>query len=323
MTKLVYILAASHSGSTLLAMTLGAHPDICTIGELKANHLDNVDKYLCSCGSRIKECPFYRQLNQRMCEKGIEFDITDAKTDFRNINSGYVRWLMGPLHRGVILEKIRDTALAISPTWQRASKEIQHRNSVLIETLCEITGAKVVVDSSKIGLRLKFLLKNPELDVKVIHLIRDGRAVALTYMNPAEFADADDPNLREGGTGGNRASEKLSIEQSAYQWRRCMEEAENILSQIHSDRKIVVKYEDFCTDTENQLNRIFEFIGVEPSKAVKDFRSVTQHVIGNGMRLNQSSKIELDERWKDILTDKQLEIFERIAGKKNRSYGYT
>ena len=35
-TKLAYILAASHSGSTLLAMLLGAHRETCTVGELKA-----------------------------------------------------------------------------------------------------------------------------------------------------------------------------------------------------------------------------------------------------------------------------------------------
>ena len=46
--RLVYILAASHSGSTLLAMLLGSHPDVCTVGELKATSLGNVEEYLCS-----------------------------------------------------------------------------------------------------------------------------------------------------------------------------------------------------------------------------------------------------------------------------------
>ena len=32
-----YLLAASHSGSTLLAMLLASHPDVCTTGELKAH----------------------------------------------------------------------------------------------------------------------------------------------------------------------------------------------------------------------------------------------------------------------------------------------
>jgi hypothetical protein len=35
MRRLAYILAASHSGSTLLSMLLGSHPQIATVGEMK------------------------------------------------------------------------------------------------------------------------------------------------------------------------------------------------------------------------------------------------------------------------------------------------
>ena len=70
-----------------------------------------------------------------------------------------------------------------------------------MQCILKRTGKSVIVDSSKIGIRLKYLLRNPCLDVKIIRLIRDGRGVALTYMNPAGFADATDPGLRSGGTG--------------------------------------------------------------------------------------------------------------------------
>ena len=57
-TRLFYILAASHSGSTLLAMLLGSHPDVCTAGELKAASVGDVDAYRCSCGAPILQCGF-------------------------------------------------------------------------------------------------------------------------------------------------------------------------------------------------------------------------------------------------------------------------
>jgi hypothetical protein len=41
----------------------------------------------------------------------------------------------------------------------------------------------VLVDSSKVGIRLKYLLRIPEIDIRVIRVIRDGRAVALTYTD--------------------------------------------------------------------------------------------------------------------------------------------
>ena len=62
MTRLVYILAASHSGSTLLGMLLAAQPDVCTVGELKLTALGDVERYVCSCGQRIRECTFWQEI---------------------------------------------------------------------------------------------------------------------------------------------------------------------------------------------------------------------------------------------------------------------
>ena len=45
--KLIYLAAASHSGSTMTAMLLGAHPDLCSVGELKAINLGDKNSYLC------------------------------------------------------------------------------------------------------------------------------------------------------------------------------------------------------------------------------------------------------------------------------------
>src|SRR3972149_7709066 len=112
---LVYILAASHSGSTLLAMLLGSHPKLCTVGELKANSLGDPGVYRCSCRKVIKECPFWNGITNDMREKGIEFDITKAGTDLFTISSNYVGRLLRPLHRGPFLESIRDLALSLSP----------------------------------------------------------------------------------------------------------------------------------------------------------------------------------------------------------------
>ena len=41
--RLAYVLAPSHSGSTLLAMLLASHPDVTTVGELNAAALKHWD----------------------------------------------------------------------------------------------------------------------------------------------------------------------------------------------------------------------------------------------------------------------------------------
>lgn len=324
MNKLVYILAASHSGSTLLSMLLSSHPQIATVGELKLSTkaIGDLDHYRCSCGRFIRRCDFWQKIIEGMARRNHAFDIDAAGTDYYTIDSRYARRLLGPLHRGNLLEIMRDAALTISPAWRKQLPEIHKRNASLVSTITELTNAQAVVDSSKTALRLKYLLQNSELDVKVIRLIRDGRAVALTYMDPANFADAKDPTLRSGGTGGDRQNERLAMAQAAHLWRRCNEEAQHLLKKINQSQWFEVHYEDLCTNTDNTLDSLLRFLGLEPEKRVKNFRSVEHHIIGNGMRLDTTPEIRLDERWRDVLNKKDLETFNRIAGTINRGYGY-
>lgn len=322
MYQLVYILAASHSGSTLLAMLTGSHPQAYTVGELKATHLDDPDRYLCSCGEKIRNCGFWANVQTGMARRGYEFDITNAETDFRNVGSWYANRLLCPLVRGRGWEVVRDMALSLSAVWRKRFEEIQLRNTALLGTICELTGAKIIVDSSKIGLRLKYLLKIPHFRVRVIRLIRDGRGVALSYMDPARFADARDPSLRGGGTGGDREAERLSLAEAAYEWRRSNEEAEAILANLDRSQWMEVRYEHLCRQPKAVMNRIFEFIGLEKVDVVDRFRCGSRHVLGNGMRLDKVLEIQLDQRWKREMSEAQLLEFDAVAGAMNRQYGY-
>jgi hypothetical protein len=216
---------------------------------------------------------------------------------------------------------IRDIGLSLSPSWRKNLPEIQHVNHTLIKAILRRTGCRIVADSSKIGIRLKYLLKNPEIDVSVIRLIRDGRGVALTYVNPEDFADARNPHLRCGGSGEGRRK-TLSMAQGANEWRRSNEEQEAILKRMDPAKWIEIRYESLCTDLSGTMNSVFDFLGVDPLAWNKDFRSVEHHVIGNGMRLDDSSEVVLDERWRKVLDESELASFDQVAGDLNRHFGY-
>lgn len=322
MTRLVYLLAASHSGSTLTAMLLGAHPEVCTVGELKWTSMGDVDRYRCSCGALIAECRFWREVSRRMAERGFDFDIAHARTDLRADATTFERRLLRPLHRGRLAEAARDAALLASPGWRGRLRAHQARNLALAETVVELSGKRVIVDSSKIGLRLKYLRRTPDLDIKVIRIVRDGRAVALTYTDPSQFADARDPRLKGGGTGASRDHQRLSMEAAAREWRRSNEEASEVLKQLDPSRWIQVHYEELCADPEGTLRRSFSFIGVDPAAARLDFRNTEHHVVGNGMRLDTQSEIRIDERWRQVLDPSELHTFASVAGSLNRRLGY-
>jgi hypothetical protein len=303
-------------------MLLGSHPQICTVGELKASSFDDIDRYICSCQRRIRECPFWMGISEDMALKGFSFDITHAGADIHSGATPYVQWCLRFLHRGPFLEGIRDAALALSLSWRSQLRRARQVNVALMECICHRTGKRIIVDSSKVGIRLKYLLCNPALDVRVIRLVRDGRAVALTYMNPIEFADARDQKLRAGGTGRDRESERLPMMQAAREWRRSNEEAEAILRRLDRSKWIEVRYEALCTEPDRTLHQLFDFTGVDSVAVSRYFRSVEHHIIGNGMRLDSTPEIKLDERWREVLSPSDLEIFDHIAGKLNGQLGY-
>ncbi len=321
-SQVVYILAASHSGSTLLAMLLGRQSELCSVGELKATSLGDPSRYRCSCGALIRECRFWRAVSDEMRARGFEYEVTNAGTDFRSGMPPHVNRLLQPLHRGPLLETVRDAALSLSPAWRAGRPRIQQRNKALVESILKLTGKKAVVDSSKIGIRLKYLMRTPGLDVKVVRLIRDGRGVALTYMDPAQFADARDPRLKQGGMGGDRAHQRLSVERAAREWRRSTEEADAIVRGLKPDQVIQVQYEELCAQPEETVARICGRLGVAVDDVDLDFRAIEHHVVGNGMRLDSTIEIEQDTRWQRVLTRGDLQVFDAIAGPINRRFGY-
>jgi hypothetical protein len=318
---LVYVLAASHSGSTLLAMLLGRHPEICTVGELKATNLGDVDRYRCSCRMLIRKCPFWSAISRDMALHGLPFDITNAGTHF-DADGTYALWLLRPLHRGPVLEAVRDAGLALSPRWRRRLRQTQAVNVALAECILSRTRKRVLVDSSKIGLRLKYLLRNPAFDVRVIRLFRDGRAVALTYTDPARYADASDPALRGGGIGSSRDGERRSLARAAREWRRSNEEAEAILGRLPRSRWIEVRYETLCAAPVETLDRLLSFLELTAIHGQRDFRGVEHHIIGNGMRLDSDGQIRLDDRWMSVLSPRDLHLFDSVAGDMNGRLGY-
>ena len=44
--------------------------------------------------------------------------------------------------------------------------------------------------------------------------------------------------------------------------------------------------------------------------------------MGNGMRLDSTSTIKLDERWRSVLTMSDLAVFDDVAGALSRDLGY-
>lgn len=302
MTRLVYIMGHGYSGSTLLTLLLGAHPQIATIGEMgiAPRSKTRPEEFLCSCRAPIRDCGFWQQVTQGMRERGHEFDIWNAGLDFRARTGGVDDVVLRAVQRGPLLEAARSAALRVLPGARRELARILARLEALVETVTGIKGCDTFLDSSKRPERAVFMRRAPGFDMRVIHLVRDGRAVSWSTMK----------NL---GVGPEEAARSWLGDNQASEWAR---------RYFPAGRWLTLRHEDVCADPAGTLAKVYGFIGVPAKNGVHDFRDVEQHVIGNRMRLASTSEIRLDDRWKTALTPEQMELIESRVGAMNRRYGY-
>ena len=300
MTRLAYITSPSYSGSTLLTVLLGAHPDIGTIGEMKARSMGDIDTYRCSCGELIRECSFWESVKNGMVGRGLALDIGRFDLHFQLPENRFGDRVLSAGVRGKLFEAARYILINGWPVIRSSFAETLRRNEAFVEVLMEILNCSVVVDGSKDPNRLSFLRASDQFEIRVIHVTRDGRGVANSF----------------------RRNDKFPIGRGSSEFVRSHREAERVLSLFPKNRTMRLNYEELCADPHEQMKAVYSFLGVDPESGPTDFGEQEQHIIGNAMRLKKLSEIRCDVRWQNELSERDLEDFEKVAGDVNRAFGY-
>lgn len=304
----LYVAGASFSGSTLLAFLLNAHPQMASVSEVAGvvPHgpitADFIDSYTCSCGKPLLECPFYRELEARIEAAGSTFDLRDWKTHFRVSRS---RLIDVPLARNLgsgTAERIRDRLAPLFPGYRSAVDEVARRNLHFAQATLELTGKRVFVDAQKDPARVRFLGEMDSLDLRVIHLVRDARGGASSYMK----------NYPEKNDAATAARKWQSVNMAADRARR----------HVPAERWMRVRYDELCADHTAVLDRIADFAGADRAPIPENFYDTEHHIVGNRMRLGRRTGISRDESWKERLSESDLETIGRIAGRANRYFGF-
>lgn len=322
--KVVFIAGTGHSGSTLLDMCLGGHPDVTSLGEtgflyLYAKKL--VPQHICTCGQTVDMCPFWLKTTTALAEmrgttpeqaldgfilsdpEQIQFDdkghYVERLPHQPRINHSLLRSLLCVLGSRTLFS----FAARLSPVVNTRLKAASNRLK-LFDAVFKAHAPQVIVDSSKSPGTIKeawMLRKNIDADILFIVMVRDGRAVAASDMR------------RLG----------LTLGQAARRWRG--EFLKWLLARltIPSTRILSVHYEDLAQKPETELTRICNFIGIPYAPDLLAFRGERHNVGGNQMRFrHHENTIRLDEKWRRELGTDDITAFNRIAGWLNRALGY-
>jgi len=301
MLKVVYILAHSRSGSTLLARMLGQVESWACVGEVRYLwRRGMVENQRCGCGERFSDCAFWSAVTR---EAFGQVDQSTASDMARLLRDADRVWRMGRLGFG---------RLGRLEPGERVSAALQLL-SRLYTAVQRVSGSSVIVDSSKSPSYGYLLGLTPGIQVHLVHLVRDCRGVAYS-------------RLRRNARGElHWRSENLLVARTALEWA-----AVNGLSHLLKSALpyTLVKYEDFVSDPQQTLQRIMSDAHQPvPSLSFLDTSSVllgTDHIVsGNQMRF-ESGWIPLrpDEEWRRRLTRRQLIILNAITWPWLARYGY-
>jgi hypothetical protein len=268
----LYIAGWQRSGSTLLANILGQIEGFFSTGELYSLW-DFVWRrnILCGCGARFRECPVWGEVVR--AAYGEEGAVDAAWMRQSALRAGSTRrlpWLY--------FEGLRERVVP---------RDYLENVGRLYAALARTTGSSVIVDSSKWPSYARMLDMLPGIELKVVHLVRDPRAVAHSWLRRTHLPDRapDEPQDYMYRTPTD----------SSLHWG-----AWNVATEaFFGGRLLRLRYEDFARRPLASVRRILDFLGARPRRlpfaSDRDVElSPTHTVAGNPVRL-RSGKLHIAE----------------------------
>ncbi len=298
--KVLYIAGAGRSGSTILDTVLGQLEGFVSVGELRyiweRGLLQNRP---CGCGAPFRACPVWT---------GV---IDEAYGNRDGVDPRAMRALQA---RGT---RARHIPLLLGSRRQlrRHLGEYLRHLEQLYRAVARRTGARVIVDSSKLPTYGRLLDTLPGLDLHVVHLVRDPRATAYSWLRVKPLPD----------TGGQM--QRQGPGKSALLWALWNAVAELLWSR-RKGRYLRIRYEDFVARPRETVERVVALTG----EAVAELPFVTEAsvrlgpthtVAGNPGRFETGVvAIRPDLEWRDRMRARDRATVVAIAWPLMLRHGY-
>lgn len=264
------------NGSTIIGNVLNEVPGFFHVGELHflwKNAAGRGSNNQCGCGRPLDECPTWSRILPVGRPAGVSAADHAATVIARQ--RAYVRtrhtWRL--LRRGLHCAGVREHA------------DLMRRVYLAI---AEATGARVLVDTTKIPGESALLPHLPGIEPCYVHLVRDPRAVAGSWHQPKDYAYA------------------MPASRSTAYWTG-FNLAARALTRRYPQRALTVRYEDFIADPAATLAAMLRLCGAGPVAAPLRGRvidlGVNHTVTGNPDRLRGGATVirDTDDSWRNTL----------------------
>jgi hypothetical protein len=301
--EVLYVLGHGRSGSTLLDIVLGNHPEIESTGEVTNLPTRGwMQDKPCSCGLSANECPFWSEVRKEWARRIGSDDVEG----FLRLQDAFEQHRYAPR---LLLERI----------WpSRAFKKYARLNVAFYEAIRAVSGKPVVVDSSKNPPRAFALSAVPGVDLRVVYVIRDARGVAASRKKGLK---------KDEKAGVLRDEEPVPVWRSSLRWLATNLLSEWIWRRVDPEGPRV-RYEDLVADPRRELDRIGRHIGKNLTDVahalLRGDEMRVDHVYG-GNRMRMAGRIRLSSdagSWMGRLSKREQSLCWALTGLLMKRHGY-
>jgi len=288
--RVVYIAGVGRSGSTLLGRVLSQSGDATFVGEARA--LPGQISSKCGCGKKVRECRFWSGVLDK-----VDVDaVRQARNTFR----------------------VRDLVFRHPEVNIPLRQLTEYYRAIQRES-----GARVIVDSSKFPSYLFCLSESPGIDVRVLHLVRDPRAIAYSWWKrPIHEGKQNTPVTK-------RSYESLRFENPIRSsviwliWNHIIKS-----KWMNNKNYHLLKYEDFCSNPKKYSNKAMSMLGANNMSewvSNNEIRLPVQHSIRGNPNRFEEGVTEIEERsaWQSGLSKVEKLIVVGLTAPLLREYGYS
>lgn len=302
----LYFAGSGRSGTTLVNSILGSMPGAFAGGELRYLwERGAAQNHLCSCGQPFDACPLWSDVMTRVRADPSVADLDPAGIGRRLLARLKVRQVPGVFVR----RALRRPAVPAHPD------DMALR--ALYRAVAGSTGAGVVVDSSKLPPYGMLLSQFPDLDVRVLHVVRDSRATAFSWLRTKKALDhGDDDALMP----------RQPIGKSSFLWLYW--NLVTVLRWGRSDVYLRVRYEDFVVDPRAVMTRVCRLAGLDPTLLPFDGADgvviTPGHVVAGNPNRHSRGVIAIrpDSEWRGALGRRDAALVSALTAPGLALFGY-
>lgn len=281
-TKVLFIAGSGRCGSTLFNSILGQIAGVAAVGETR--YLWDrglIENHPCGCGVDTHHCPAWSPI---LAQLG-DIDPVEAVRLRESFPSRYTLFA----HFPAVARRLQAGSADYAALYQR-----------LYQTMVAQWDCHTIVDASKFPSHGFILNQLPNIDLYVLHLVRDARAVAYSWQRKKQYAVSAD-------------NQPIYIPQhsplkSSYWWGTW-----NLATELmwgDSPRYLRLTYEAFAANPRAELERVLAWsqLGVSADsfftpQGELQLTHPVHAVSGNPSRFQQGPiRLKLDREWQAKMT---------------------